>query len=101
MRSSVKRELTVFLILIAVGLLGLPPAVFWVGQHVVGEYGDKGSIWDLTRAVWLALVEGQVAAWVLVLSPYLVVALLRLASVIWHARKAGEPVNEVTVSRNK
>lgn len=101
MSSKLKREGLLALALLAFGLVALPAAVFWVGQHVVGQYGDGGGSWDLTRAIWLAMLQGQIAAWALVLSPYAVVQLLRLTYTAWRARKAAHPVNDVTISHDQ
>jgi hypothetical protein len=91
MGSKLKRELVVLAVLLAVGLFGLPPAIYWVGQHVIGRYGDGGGLWDLTEAVWLALLQGHVGAWLLVLSPYVVVQLLRATRLIWRSRRPVSP----------
>lgn len=100
MNRNLRRELVIALVLLAFGLIALPAAVFWVGRHAVGTYGD-GGVWDLTRAIWLSLLQGEVAAWVLVSSPYVVVQLLRLTHVVWRARKAVDPVNDVTISNHE
>jgi len=71
--------------LIAFGLAGLPIAVYWVGQLVIGEYESDGGAAGLIGAVWDGLGSGSVPAWILVLSPYVVVQLFRAAIAV--ARK--------------
>ena len=81
-----KKELAVAAILLVVGMLGLPLAIYAVGQQVIGPYGEEGDVVDLIAEIWSALREGQWAAWLLVLSPYVVIQLLRLTRLIWRAR---------------
>jgi hypothetical protein len=80
-----KRELTLTGVLLAIGLLVLPLSIFAVGQQVIGEY--EGGIVGLMGAIWAALAGGQWPAWLLVLSPYVVVQLLRLTRTIVRSRR--------------
>lgn len=91
MSATLKRELIVLAVLLALGLFGLPPAIYWVGQHVIGDYGGDGGLGDLTEAIWAALLQGHAGAWLLVLSPYIVVQLLRAMRLIWRTRKPLAP----------
>ena len=70
------REVLIGLSLIAFGLIGLPALVYLVGQKIVGDY--EAGIGGLYGAIAGALAEGNPYAWVLVLSPYLTVAGLRV-----------------------
>lgn len=90
------RELVLGLLLLGIGAMALPLAVYWVGQQVVGEYGTGGGPFDLLNDLWTALARAEAAAWLLVLSPYVVWQLARLTVRIWRARKP--PVTGVTVS---
>ena len=74
-----KKELILAAIFVGCGLLLLPPAVYWVGAQVVGEYANDGGVWTLMVNVWSDLIHGSLLAWILVLSPYLIVQSLRLA----------------------
>lgn len=71
--------------LLAFGLVGLPIAVYWVGQIVIGEYEADGGAGGLIGAVWDGLGSGSLPAWILVLSPYVVIQLFRAAIAV--ARK--------------
>jgi hypothetical protein len=78
-----RRELILGAVLLAVGVLLLPPAVYIVGQRVFGEYAENAGIVDLELAIWRDLGALSLPAWILVLSPYLVIMLLRLAHSRW------------------
>jgi hypothetical protein len=92
-----KTELLILSGLLAFGLLVLPIAVYWVGEKVIGEYASDEGLWGLLTAVWSGVAHGAPMAWILVLSPYVVVQLLRLA---WALRKPPSIVNDVTVSHS-
>jgi hypothetical protein len=70
------REALLALGLVAFGLILLPALVYLVGQQVVGEYPD--GIGGLYAAVGDALMAGNPLAWILILSPYVTIQLLRL-----------------------
>lgn len=93
MHEGVKRELLIAVALLGFGALLLPYAIYFVGQRVVGEYEGEGGPVGLGVALWGALLRGQWAAWLLVLSPYLVVQLVRLGGLI---RRSGKPVTSIT-----
>ncbi len=63
--------------LLAVGILALPMAVYWVGQIVIGGYESDAGMGGLIGALWDDLGRGALAAWFLVLSPYIVIQLCR------------------------
>lgn len=77
--SSLKFEFALGAALLAFGLVALPIAVYWVGQIVIGEYESDAGLGGLIGAVWDGLGRGSIPAWILVLSPYVVIQLLRLA----------------------
>ncbi|MCY3731681.1 MAG: hypothetical protein OXF98_10090 [Rhodospirillaceae bacterium] len=77
--STLKRELLLALWLVGFGLFALPPAVYWVGQQVVGEYTGENGVWGLTFDLWSGVVSANPAALLLVLSPYLIIQTLRLS----------------------
>jgi len=67
------------------GLVLLPLAIYLTGQSVFGEYGGAGFAdfyGRLSGEIW----EGRPAVWFLVLTPYLILMLLRLT--IWAFRKS-------------
>jgi hypothetical protein len=81
-----KKEVSFAAILLLVGMLGLPLAIYAVGQQIIGDYAPDAQAADLIAAIWSALMQGRWAAWLLVLSPYLVISLLRLARAMLRAR---------------
>ena len=77
--STLKLELILAMVLLAFGMLALPVAVYWVGQVVIGGYESDAGMAGLIGAVWDDLGRGSIAAWILVLSPYVVIQLFRIA----------------------
>ena len=84
--------------MICVGLLAVPMAVYWVGQQIVGEYASDAGLIGLIGHIWSDLTALRLGAWGLVLSPYLIVMLIRLAL---YAYRAGRDVTRVTESEQK
>lgn len=82
---SWRRELTIAGVLLALGFVGLPLAIYAVGSRIVGDYAPDADFVDLALGVWSALAGGRWAAWLLVLSPYLVISLLRISKRLWRA----------------
>jgi len=78
-----QREVVLAALLIGFGLLALPFAVYFVGRRVLGEYGEGLGAMALAETIWLDLLSFRVAAWVLVLSPYLTIQLARGVRRIW------------------
>lgn len=76
--QAVKSEFVLAAALLAAGLLPLPLAVYWVGQFVVGPY-EGGGLVDLLDNLWTELARGSITAWILVLSPYVVIQCIRAA----------------------
>jgi len=85
-----RRELILAGILIAAGALLLPIAIYFTGQVLLGPYSDEGhGLGRLYADIFGDLAAGFLPAWLLVLSPWLGVQLLRLALV--PLRRKGEP----------
>ena len=78
-----QREVTIAAALLALGLLALPFAVYFVGQRVLGEYGDGLGAFALAESIWSDLLSLRLTAWILVLSPYLTIQLARGVRRIW------------------
>ncbi len=76
-RATLKKELRLALWLVGLGLFALPPAIYWVGRQVVGEYEGESGIWGLTLDLWSGVVNANPMALLLVLSPYLIIQTLR------------------------
>ena len=94
--KPLKRELVLASTLIGFGLLFLPFAVYWVGQRVVGDYESEAGLWGLLTSIWSDFFSLDFGAWLLVLSPYATIQLVRLA---FKARRLGRSVTQVTDSR--
>ena len=85
MKQKVRNELALALTLVFAGLILLPLAVYLTGQSVFGEYSGAG-FWDFYRRLTGDIREGRTLVWFLVLSPYLILMLLRLT--FWAFRRA-------------
>ena len=71
------RESVLALGLFVFGLVGFPALIFIIGQRLIGEYED--GLMGFYESIGTALTGGNPYAWILVLSPYLGILLLRLA----------------------
>ena len=78
----VVRELLLFVVLAAAGIALLPLAVFFVGNEVFGAYGGDG-FGHFFESILARLARGDRFAWLLVLSPYVVLQLLRMLAMAW------------------
>jgi hypothetical protein len=76
-KPNFRKELITAMLLLAFGIALLPALIYFVGTTVVGPFEDAYGLAGLYTNLLQALVEPQVAAWLLVVSPYLVVQLLR------------------------
>jgi hypothetical protein len=92
-KFSPRKEGLLALSLIAFGVIGLPCLIYFVGLKVIGDYEGSNGLVSLFADIFGALGRGQIATWILVLSPYLCVQLLRITAAI---RRFGKPVNPVT-----
>jgi hypothetical protein len=81
------RETALFLALLLAGLVLLPIAIYWIGPYALGEYGGH-EFAEFFRSLGARIRNGEVAAWFLVLSPYLGVQVLRLT---WYAWRSSGP----------
>jgi hypothetical protein len=84
--DSWKREFAIAAALFGFGLLALPFAIYWVGIELIGDYAPDANAFTLAERIWSDLLAADAFAWILVLSPYLVVLLTRLVRRIWRAR---------------
>jgi hypothetical protein len=85
-RPTTRREAILFLVLLALGLVVLPAVIFIVGDAIFGEYGGTG-FGDFYGALLTDLVNINIAAWFVVLSPYFVWQLLRMTFAAFRAGK--------------
>lgn len=82
MRNPVFRELLLFVVLALGGIALLPLAIFTVGNEVFGAYGGDG-FGHFFESILARLGRGDRFAWLLVLSPYLVLQLFRMLGIAW------------------
>lgn len=73
-----KKEIAIFAAMLFLGLVMLPVAVWFVGNAVFGAYGGAGY-GDFFGSLSIRIRSGNVAAWFLVLSPWLALQIVRLA----------------------
>ncbi|MGB5689257.1 MAG: hypothetical protein WBM45_08265 [Woeseiaceae bacterium] len=85
--AFLKKEGALFAILLFAGLVLLPIAVWFVGKAVFGAYGGSGYM-EFFGILSGKIRSGDLVAWFLVLSPYLVWQCLRLTVLAW--RSAGK-----------
>jgi hypothetical protein len=88
-----KREILICVVFLLVGLVGLPVSIYFVGLKVIGPYAPDQGVIDLMRTIWTDLAAPRLGAWLLVLSPYLVIQLLRLTVRAWrpaHRERTGK-----------
>lgn len=88
MTPAIRKEAILFIILLFVGIVLLPLAVFLVGQLVFGAYGGAGY-GDFFGSISARLRGLDGVAWFLVLSPYLALQCLRLTIKAW--RRTSRP----------
>lgn len=81
-QRELKRELLLFVVLLLTGVLLLPPAVYFVGQAVFGDFAD-GGFGAFYRGLFERLGNGEYMAWFLLFAPYLGVQTLRGTVLAW------------------
>jgi hypothetical protein len=84
--STWQRETAIAAGMLAFGLLALPFAIYIVGQQLLGEYAEGSGALVLAESIWLDLLALRLPAWLLVLTPYLLVQLARAVRRIWRRR---------------
>ena len=86
--DRLRRETVIAAAGLAFGLFVLPAAIYWVGKRIFGDYSPDGGMLALAEQIWSDLLALDPAAWLLVLSPYVIVQLGRLVRRLWR----GNPV---------
>ena len=82
LRRIVRKELGLLSGLLFFGLVLMPIAIFAIGQAIFGAYGGHGY-GDFFGTLSAKLRSGDLVAWFLVGSPYLVWQSLRLTAFAW------------------
>ena len=80
------KESLIALGLVAFGLIVFPAIIFMVGQQLIGDY--EAGLSGYYEAIADALLGGNPFAWVLILSPYLGIQLIRMLFWLQKARRA-------------
>jgi hypothetical protein len=78
------REIVLAGLGLAAGGLILPPLIYACGTALLGSY-EGGSVSRTYSAVWMGAAEGSVAAWIVILGPYMLLLLLRMLRLWWRA----------------
>lgn len=81
---KLKKEALLFLALLFFGFVIMPIGVWFVGQAVFGEYGGAGYA-DFFGTLSAKIRSGDTVAWFLVLAPWIMWQILRLAVLGWRA----------------
>jgi hypothetical protein len=84
--DSWKREILIAALLFGIGFLVLPLAIYFVGQGLIGEYAPDAGPMSLAEQIWTDVLTLKPAAWILVLSPYVVLQLGRIVRRTWRTR---------------
>ncbi|MCG8370139.1 MAG: hypothetical protein MJA32_06470 [Proteobacteria bacterium] len=79
-----RKEAALFLGLLFFGFVIVPVGIWFVGNAVFGAYEGYGYA-DFFGNLSARIRAGDVVAWFLVLSPWLVWQVLRLAAAAWRA----------------
>jgi hypothetical protein len=82
-----KREVVIGSGSLAFGLFILPLAIYIVGQRLIGDYGADLGMLALVETIWIDFLALRPIAWILVLSPYAVVQMLRLVRRAWRRER--------------
>lgn len=78
-KSVVSREAILFVVLLLVGLLLLPIAIYLVGQLIFGLY-DGDGLTGFVEGIYRDILAGDGIVWFLFLSPYLGWQVIRLTA---------------------
>jgi hypothetical protein len=76
LNSRGRRELILFLVLLACGLFVVPLLIWGIGQWILGPYAG-GSAFALLADFFTGLKSGSLLYWTVVFGPYVFVLILR------------------------
>ncbi|MFQ5609881.1 MAG: hypothetical protein ACE5F8_06385 [Woeseiaceae bacterium] len=82
--QRLKFEFGLFVGLLFCGFVLMPIAIWFIGQNVFGAYGGEGYS-DFFGTLSARIRSGDFSAWFLVLSPWVVILILRLMGRAWRA----------------
>lgn len=86
------REAALFLTLLFCGFILLPIGIYAVGREVFGDYGGYGY-GDFFGTLSARVRSGELVAWFLILSPYLLWQGLRLTVLGWQLADKAKTTN--------
>ena len=86
LRQRIRFEVGLFIGLLFCGFVLMPIAIWFIGQNVFGAYGGEGYS-DFFGTLSAKIRTGDIAAWFLVLSPWIVILILRLMARAWRATR--------------
>ncbi len=78
------RETALFLGLLFFGFVLMPVGIYLVGRMVFGSYGGHGY-GEFFGTLSGKIRNGELVAWILVLSPYLAWLIVRIARLAWRS----------------
>jgi hypothetical protein len=88
LQQTITRELILAAVFLLFGLLLLPLLVYVVGGLVFGPYAGDG-VGQFYGGLFAGLGDGDWAAWLLVVAPFLGISFLRILTRAWrHSRVA-------------
>ena len=82
LKQTILREVALFLGLLFLGFVIVPIAIYWIGPHVLGDFGGAGYS-DFFGTLSARIRGGDLTAWFFVLSPWLVLQVLRMTVFAW------------------
>ncbi len=87
--ARAERELIIFAVGLAFGLIAMPFLIWFVGNRMLGPYSHgqnpHAGPFALAADFLLGLVHGSVVFWMVALGPAVLVLLLRLFVALWRA----------------
>ena len=84
LKQRLKFETGLFIGLLFCGFVLMPIAIWFIGQNVFGAYGGEGYD-DFFGRLSARIRGGDMASWFLVLSPWIVILILRLMARAWRS----------------
>lgn len=81
------KEIALLVVLLFLGFVIMPIAIYWIGPHVLGDFGGYGYS-DFFGGLSARIRGGDLVAWFFVLSPYLIWQVLRMTLFAFRASSA-------------
>jgi len=92
-KQTALQEAALLFGLLFLGLVIMPIAIYWIGPHVLGEFGGYGYS-DFFGGLSARIRSGDFVAWLFVLSPYLVWQILRITLFAFRASSGEKRANQ-------